>query len=223
MPTAEDMVKFTLRGHIQGTQSWSFSLWMRATLTTVPMQQSTLDSYSNSFKTFIGTWCTGVNTLIWGSGTVADTIQVQYFPALAVHASLASPQSLTTASTGTGSALLPAYVACAVSLRSSDPSRGGKGRFFVPVTLATATSSSANQFSTAMTTAMSTTTKTLIDSMNAQSPPSGVSGHRVAVRSISKGHALDVVRIVTDSLPDVQHRRSDKLLAASVVAAVPAP
>lgn len=220
MSVAEDMVRFQLKGHIQGTQSWSLSLWMQVTLSTTPMSQSTLDAYSNTFKTFASTFCTAIASTAWGSGTQADSIEASYIPALQNNPAKVSPQAMTPV-TGSGSALLPAYCACVTSFRSSDPSRGGRGRAYLPVTLATLSSSSLNQYSSAGITTINGAWLTMINSINAQTLPTGVTAQRVAVRSSSKGHALPIVRIITDSLPDVQHRRTDKLLATTSATGVP--
>lgn len=221
MPTAQPMIRLQLKGHIQSFQTWSISLWMRLVQPTDLISQATLDNVSGNWSTYAQTFASSIQTSCWGSGTQCDSIEASWYGTHTDRPSLVSLRSFVAIS-GTGSALMPAYVAMVTSLRSSNPSRAGRGRFYLPVTLATACSSSANQFGSGATGVVNGAAKTLIDSLNAMTTPAEITSHRVAVRSASSNAALDVVRIVTDSVPDHQSRRGNKFLASSVYAAVPA-
>jgi len=220
MATTEPMVRLQIKGHIQGNQTWSTSLWLRLTQTTDFISQATLDNITGNASTFAQTMCTSLSTVLWGSGTQADSLEGSWYGGHGDKPSLVSFKTWTPIA-GVGSALMPAYVSAVTSFRSSSPSRSGRGRSYMPATLATACSSSANQFSSGAVTNVNAAWLGFINSLNAMTTPAEVTAHRVAIRSSSTNHALDVVRIVTDSLPDVQHRRADKLLASSVVAAIP--
>ena len=218
MPIGDHMIRTTLGGHIQGTQTWSCSFWMRISPTTDFLSSAGFNTFIGTLLPYCNTWASSMLSPCWASGTQYDTVHWAYYAA-SVHTPNLVAVSNPTPVVGTGTSFLPAFTAVVASLRSTLPGRGGRGRCYVPLTQATALSGAANQITSGTLTNISNGWKTLLNAFNAASAPAEITSHRVAIRSMSTGAAQDVATVIVDSMPDHQSRRQDKLVPSSAVSA----
>jgi hypothetical protein len=86
---------------------------------------------------------------------------------------------------------------------------------YVPVTASAL--AGGHQFSAADCNSIGPATATFLTAVNALDWSSfGVPAHEVEIRSLRTGHGYKVVKVVADSIVDIQHRRSDKLVASTI-------
>lgn len=209
------LVKFTLSGTIGTTgQTWSTSFWVYTGIGT-PCTQALLDSYATAVRTPAATFIAAIRGF-W-SPTVSYTglKATHYLANSAVPDFVSSPA--VTLQSGATLARLPGYCAFVASLRSTSPTRSGRGRMYLPVNFLTVTAD--GEIALADVTQMTNASAALFTAVNALAPGFDSLAGLVVVASFTKGTTLPVTRVVGDSKLDVQHRRTNKLGVDSVVSA----
>ena len=206
-----------MRGKIATSQSWSTSLWVVAFPTVgAGFTQAQLNVLATDVDALAVT-CFAT----FASSVSADTSFIETgvyaYPtgsAVSTQVALSPPRA---ASVGTGAGLLPVQTSCVVSLRTATSSRSGRGRNYLPFTGATLTG--AHQFGTTAINNASLAYQAYLQALNAYtSGPANVTSLVAIVASRTTGAHPAITHITDHSDPDVQRRRSDKLLATSQVA-----
>lgn len=112
--------------------------------------------------------------------------------------------SFATAGAGATTAQLPLQTCMVMTLRTANSGRSYRGRMYLPAT-GGIMASSAHQFGTSTTTAISTALANFFNAINTSS----ISGS-VCVWSPTRGVMTDVTQITCDQRPDIQRRRANK-------------
>lgn len=213
--TGQAMFRIVIHGTMSGSQTWSTGFFIAlgaATATPTPAQCATIAGAADSAAQ---TWW---NTL--------KGYQAPYCSYVGVRAYGYAAGSSTSSSTGESAASSPVagvgthpnvpYVSLVVSLRTAVSSRSTRGRMYVPLTDGTyydgdgqATTSATSQFNSATRTMLNAVLTAAVAAF-----PSASS--EIVVASFTDSKVTPVTQLRVDSLPDVQHRRVDKVGATSV-------
>lgn len=210
--TSSARLKVVLGGHIATAQTWSVGINIAVATITDPTQGE-LDAVRVQLETAAGVWATAIKSY-WAADTQYDNISVYHYPSGAIHALRVSKNVVTTVA-GNGTPPLPSVASAVQSLRTSVPGRTGRGRLYVPLTAQALGTN--HQLTTGQCSGLSNATASMLTAWNAlafANPP--FTSHAVCVASFSTAACPPVTRVVVDSVVDIQHRRSDKLLASSV-------
>lgn len=215
-PLSVDLVKVIVSGSI-GTsgQTWSSGFHISVGGGPAP-DQADLDSYLTNLQTPIETWITNIKTL-WGTNTLYSGLKALYIPSGSLKATLVSVATVSATGGGTA-AKLPGFCSLVASLRSSNPSRTGRGRMYLPANLITVSTDGEATNANAQTVANNTAI--MMTAVNAIDPGFSAGAGVCTVASFASGGNFPIARIVCDTKIDVQHRRTDKLGADSTVTAV---
>lgn len=168
-----------------------------------------------------------IASAIFGSEVQLDTIKV--YPvasptgetAAAVPYTQGSPITLTytgTRPSGTGTAQVPAQIACVASLRTSQVGPRGRGRIFLPPFPVAALT--AGTILSATATTIATSVKTMLE---ASKIPYGTAANVQVAPVITGGFYTDyamITAVKVDTIPDTQRRRRKKLVGTVQTVAV---
>jgi hypothetical protein len=205
--------KIVPSGLINNVQTWSTGIWIVPVPTVGTFIQSNLDSCVAAFNGFFATWWTAVKPFA-SVNTDWRRTTLYYYSAGSTTATGVSVSTASGTVVGTGAAFNPVQTSIVHSLRSAVPNRSGRGRMYVPGTGAGLVTP--HQWSLAQTLTQANATKALITSLNAfTSVPGNVTAATVQVISFTHGQNALVTSLVVDSDPDIQRRRSDKILPSS--------
>lgn len=219
--TGTVMVKVVLYGSMSSAQSWSTGFYVACPGLTTPPSATQLNDIAGAAEAAAASWWTalhayqapycsldGVRCYSYASGSNTSTAVGEY-PAAA-------------GTDGLGSHPIPPYVSLVVSLRTAISSRSTRGRMYVPLTdggyfdgSGQATSSLCNALRVATTNLMNA----VVGDVN--STLTGATAE-VVVASFTDAKVTPVTQLIVDSLPDVQHRRTDKV-GADYVSSGPYP
>lgn len=210
-------VRFVFSGHMRGgTQSWSTGIFAKvSTPPTLAQLQTDVNGLGAAFDAEM--LVTGSNIAVsWDAGTRINDHIMYYYPAnspvatlVAVHAAANNP--------GSSTGYLPAQVAIVASLRTAMAGRKGRGRMYWPCVAAPL--SSAGLLSATVTDNVCAFTRYVADQLS-NLTWSGAAGQAVVAGAWPSG--VPITSVVVDNKPDIQRRRSDKILAtASSVLSVP--
>lgn len=212
--TGSIMIKIVLHGTMLGSQTWSTGFFLAIPAATAVPSAADCTAAAAAANAAALTW--------WGSIKSQEAPYCSYVGARAyAYAAGSSTSSATGEATsgspvpGTnGSANVP-YVSLVASLRTATSSRSTRGRMYVPYTGGNVIDTN-GQATTFQTTAWANAIHDLLATTVEQvavglSQPST----ELVVASFTDGKVTPVTQIRVDSLPDVQHRRTDKLGAAN--------
>lgn len=207
MPVFEDTVKFVSKGTIGSTgQSWSCGFTVNVGAGT-PVTQALLDTYAASVHTPVDTFWNAISAF-WSSTVIYKQLLAYFYPGGSASPSFVSAPTVSGA-VGSGAANLPGFCSLVASLRSTTPTRSGRGRMYLPINKESVTTD--GEASSAHVTLASVQTATLITAVNGIAPGfSSLSGD-VAVASAAQNQCYNIAKVIVDSKIDVQHRRTDKL------------
>ena len=200
MPVLGQWQRFVIKGTGVGSEIWQTGFSTVAT--SAIASQSDLQAQLDLVVPFVSSWWTTLKPNVFSSYALTEVDAYQYeggstnaeFQAAHALAAVAG----TKVSTGS-----PVDTATVVSLRTILPGRRGRGRMYIPNH--NGTQPADGQFLPATSQAYGTATKTLFDSITGGT----LLGPVVVSRT---GLLYNVVTsLVTDSKPDVQRRRVDRL------------
>lgn len=205
-------VRLSFGGVLPGSEIWQCSLRLDAQVGGVPTQAD-LDSWASAARAQVAAYLGGTTTkAALGNGVVANFVKAYYIPANSTVSSKVSDGGTYTVN-GSGTVGSPNQVAVVVSLRSSNPGRHGRGRYYLPA-LALAYSS-AGTFSGPTATGLATEAATFISNLNAIA----LEDWTVMAGTIP---GLYATQVVVDNVADTQRRRRNGVLATTkAVQAVP--
>lgn len=192
--------RFVIKGTGIGAEIWQtgFSTVSTSSITTQAALQAQLDLV----VPFVQTWWTALKPNVFSSYAMTEVDAYQYEGAStnaefqAAHALTAAPG--TKVSTGS-----PVDTATVVSLRTVLPGRRGRGRMYIPNH--NGTQPADGQFLAATSQAYGTATKAMLNSITG-----GTTLGPVVVSRTGLIYNV-VTSLVTDSKPDVQRRRVDRM------------
>lgn len=206
-------IRAVLGGNISSSQSWSTSI------NVVDEQGGNLTANQGFLDTWVNNRVVNVRDW-WVAGGAGNSVQnmnptlvtlsflrAYLIPANSDQASLLSEANFGTTLAGNGVSVHPAQTAMVVSTRSPVPGRSGRGRMYLPAIAADLGNNL--RFSQTRITGVATATAALIGAFGSSSYQD------VRLRAVvaSTAGARPIVRVEADDDPDVQRRRSDKILA----------
>lgn len=206
MPYSQDIGRFLLNGTSGATEVWTTTFHVRWT-TDIFWSQATLDSLTASIKGLFDTAWTTLKTFATGDMKFTECRGYVYEIGSSV-ADWVSLSSVATPQVGTSSIAHPLQCGIVQSLRSSAPTRSGRGRMYLPLN-GIPMSVNGNYNSTNVT-SIATTMKTFYQGVNAIAV--GAATTKLVVASATQSQVRDVLTVVTDTRPDVQRRRANKVI-----------
>jgi len=144
---------------------------------------------------------------LYDNGTVVDGVKVDELDNLGKNVSQ-SVAALALAGTGVAEALPPQVAVC-VSLRTVLPTRGGRGRFFLPAPIVSVLNS--QLLSSSARAIVLAAAGAALDHMN------GLSGFDIAVYHRDLKTATSVIRIDVGNVLDTQRRRRNHLVESRIL------
>lgn len=219
MPYQTETVRLSIQGVVTGAGGWSTGLSVPVVLSGGSWGLNQIQGVSDALQGLAATWWTSIKALNLGQLSYTGVKVYVFHPgtskAYAAAVSPVAPVAGTGAAQGGG-----LFTSLCVSLLSDTVGRSARGRIYIPFTVAC----SGGQFTSGNLTTANTATKALIDSINAADWTSfNVTSKRVSVASLTKGLNYTITRLRCDSVPDTQHRRTDKLIATNTATATVAP
>lgn len=222
MAIAAATIKIVINGRIRSVQDWSTSVWLLPTVTADFLTQANLNIICGAVEPLVNTWWTALKTYVQANVDYRGISAYLYNPG-STKADLVAQTVRTPVVGGGGGPTLPAYCSLVASYRTSLPGRSGRGRSYFPLTSA-ALGSGDLQAPAATAQAVSNAYAAMLTSINSANPTgSGTTKLECVVASFTKGLATPITGIVTDTVPDTQHRREDKLGATAVTSAIVTP
>lgn len=200
-------IKVDIVGTRVGAEEWNTGFWVTAPS---PTTQLDLDTWLTGVQGFVNTWWAAVLSRA-SAGTAPSAVRARWYEGGDLTATLSAERPLTT-TPGSSGTTHPYQVSVVASLRTSVPSRTTRGRMYLP--LDGTLMSTGGQYAAAAITAVNTPTATLLTSVNGTTI--GGLPTTVVVASHVTGLVQYVTRVVMDTIPDIQRRRANALLAASV-------
>lgn len=213
--TGQAMFRIVLHGNMGSAQTWSTGFFLAlgaATATPTPAQCATIAgaadsaarSWWNSIHAYEAPYCEYVGARAYGYAATSSTSSSNGeaaggdpLPGLGTHPNVP-------------------YVSLVVSLRTAISSRSTRGRMYVPLTDGTYFDDQ-GQATTSACSAFNTATRTMLNAvLTAAVAAFPSASSEVVVASFTDGKVTPVTQLRVDSLPDVQHRRVDKIGASSV-------
>lgn len=203
-----DSLRVVFSGFVVTGQSWSCSLWFR-TIAAGLMTQTELNTANGDLgDAAVGSWATLASAL-WPSSTTLTKCTTYVYPNNTVTASkVSTPHTL--AAAGSTTTTMPPQCAVVASLRSEVPGRSGRGRIYIPYTLAGLASD--GQIASTKVDNVANAVAAMIGDMNALSLPGGLTPV-CCVASFTKQEQPTVVSVVVDSIVDTQRRREGSMVA----------
>lgn len=213
MGSQMSMINLRMSGTNAGGEEWTTGVWL-GTLTPVAFSEAGLVNYEalvephcttlwNALRTYASTgtaWqSVSLYAYIGGSDTAAAVYHKEFTP---IAGSAASGQH-------------PDQVCLVCSLRSSSPTRQGRGRMYLPLTALPLTAGT-SQVTSAATGAIAGAMQTFLNSLAGTEYDEQATLHPI-VYSRSQSLARDIVSVVVNSVPDIQRRRANQLVPLSTV------
>lgn len=204
MPALGAYQRIVIKGVGPGSEIWQTSF--ATVVTSAITDQPGLQAYLNTVVPFIATWWTAVKANCYAVYKWTDVLAYQYqsgntsaqFQAEAVQTPVAGTLA---------SAASPIDTACVVSLRTAVPGRRTRGRMYVPCHASVQPAD--GNWAAAVPNALGTATKAMFNSITG-----GTIGGPVVVSRTGNTYQV-VTGLVTDSKPDVQRRRENRLAAST--------
>jgi len=212
MSIAVDHVKAVIYGTRDGGEEWTSQFAIGFDADVFPSQAGIQDVADDVYTAFATAWTTLKGFA--DASTKFVGVRAYFYPAGQATPDFTADHSAA-AVVGTASAANnhPYQVAIVCSLRSQSPSRSGRGRMYLPLSAIPMTVQ--GQYSSAHPGSIGSTMKTFFDAVNAGAILAGAS-YVVSVASQSTASLKTVTSIVTDSVPDIQRRRANKLTPSTV-------
>lgn len=205
-------IRLVFGGTITSSQTWSTSVTVCSSDgSSLSVNQGYLDTWTQNRVVNIRDWWTTVTSTrsiasFNAAGTTLSYAKAYLIPANSDQAVLQSVPTFGTTLAGTSGVPLPAQTCMVASLRSSVPGRSGRGRMYVP---ATGAPLGANfRFAANDTLASATSTAALIGAVGASKYQDA---DLDAIVASTAGRRV-ILSVQVDDDPDIQRRRSDKLL-----------
>lgn len=205
--------RLVFHGLLDAVQTWSCSFWVAAGVGPGQPSQADLDAYAHQVNVATQPGWIGVAQSIWSGQVGMGGLTVYRYEVGTTKSSMVSKTDPITVA-GQGASALPPYCSMVASLRTGTPGRSGRGRVYLPFTLPGSLEPS-GQLAATQTTNLAGEVTDIINEINGVRsgtvlPNAGV----VSVASFTKGVCYPVTEVVVNSVPDVQHRRTDQLIAA---------
>lgn len=201
-------IRLTWGGSLPAGDVWQCGLTVGVLASPDNTTQATMQSVANQFQARVATYMTGsgAGTLLSTGGSVTR-VRAYHVPASSNAADLVAAATFT-AYNGIGSgATLPNQCALVVSLRSTNPGRKGRGRFYLPALNPSVVNGRMNTPTPAT---VASATKTFLDGVNAD-----LATLSAGYRLIAGTSTLPITTIVVDDIIDTQRRRRNKVIAVN--------
>lgn len=192
--------KISWSGIIQGVQTWSTGCDVSHSLDTDEKMEDFLIATAGLLVTW---WEESIKQINFTSTTLV-TCRGYFYEAGATSATLQGEAPLVGTHVGFSGTSGYARNAMVVSKRSTHPGASGRGRMYVP---ATGAFTDLLQYQAVDTNRVNLGTATLLNGMNAIPVTDSVGTCVIAGQSSVR----KIVRLTTDTLPDTQRRREDKI------------
>lgn len=203
----EGLIRLVASGSIGGSQTWSTTLWL-ATGDGVPgPTQAQLDAVVTTAEAATRTWANIVKNSNCAQWSYNKLDGYYYLPNTKV-AAMQSEKVSASPIVGTGTAV-PFVTSVVASLRTGVAGRSGRGRIYIPATGIALNDH--GQLSDTLCAQLAAGTVELIHSYNSITIPFDSLSGKVVVASFTKNVGELVTRVIVNSMPDVQHRRTNKL------------
>lgn len=213
MALTSDYLKLVIYGTFSAGDIWQTGFHIRTTLSSGSWALSDLTNANESMAPAVSAWWTAMKAFN-GSSTAQAGHKVYAYAQSGGNAYSSADHVLGAPVVGTGSTFLPPFCSAVQSLRSSGAGSSSRGRMYAPAQGIALQGT--GQMSSANATSMATATAALITAINALDWTAlGSTSHRVTVlsRATSTFHDVSVVKV--DTNVDVQHRRTNRIPAAS--------
>lgn len=212
-PFTFQVLKLVIAGHIGSTQTWSTGVYIIHSQTDEPPSPVDLGFALSAYESPVAAWANAFAP-IWAQDTQYDKMDLYAYSPDSGRAHSQS-QLTPTAIVGMSGQNHPGQVSLVQSLRTNLAGASHRGRMYAP---ATGVSLQANlQLTQTQCNDLAGATGSLLTAIN----QTNLAGHGltatacvIASRTTQTYTAID--EVVTDSRPDIQRRRADKLLPAFV-------
>lgn len=201
------LIRLVASGNIGAGQTWSTGIYLDTGVGTGGPTQAQLDAVCASAQTATRTWADtwkAFNCPLWQY----THLNAYYYEPNTLRAAMQSTVTATTPVTGTGNAI-PLFTSIVASLRTATPGRSGRGRIYIPTTGVGLDTN--GQLTTALCGILANSTRDLIRAYNSIAIPFDALSGACVVASFSKNAGRPITSVHVNSMPDVQHRRIDKL------------
>lgn len=201
MPALGIYQRVVIKGQTFTSEIWQTGFYVIDT--TPPPDQATLQALCNTLEPLVNTWWTSIKANLPAGFTYTGISMYQYVDPSTIAQFQA--QTLRAAVAGTSAVgQSPIDTACVVSLRSSLPGRSGRNRMYVPCTAAV--NQATGMWDSTVPDGIGTATKALMTACAGAPNALPV----VVSRTLHQYHPLSGLN--TDSKPDVQRRRENRLV-----------
>lgn len=200
------LVKLVHEGALAQGEQFAWGLWLKPATGALPTLDATQTWLNGVATRLIATECnsstSGAFTSLIAEDSSYSTVRGYIYPAGADVAS--GVVEATVNKSGTGAAELPDQCSLVASLRSTVPSRSGRGRVYLP---ANGVGLAVHQMFSTDLGNLATVMKNYLDFLNT----SAIAGDEldVVVRSVTQGVVRLVHQVVIDSRLDIQRRRAN--------------
>lgn len=212
-------IRVVMQGRIDTSQTWSVSIWNQVVTTVgTGFTQAQLNTLAADMDTIAQTCFSTYASSVHPDTDFRQT-SVYHYPATVLNSTQVAVSPARAAAVGTGTGNLPVQCSCVVSLHTGTSGRSGRGRNYLPFTGAILTTH--HQFNTTPITNAAIAYQAMLQSfLSYTSGGSNVASLIPSVASHVTGLMYPITQVTVDSDPDVQRRRSDKILASTQVARV---
>jgi hypothetical protein len=211
MPFTIPVLKMTFGGSLPGNEIWQCGLWISPT--SLPATQAQLQSASDALIPAVTAFFNSTSvTPLEAQGMTVNNLSLYRYPAGATKSDLVAHSIISLPGVST-SPKLPNQCALVTTLRTVNPGRNGRGRFYFPIP--GGVPSAAGQLVASTVTNFASAVETFIQTINGGPAPS-------PQRVVGGTSGFAVTAISVDSIVDTQRRRRNKLIA-STTATVPVP
>lgn len=208
---AYDRMKVVVYGDMITVQSWSFGLDF--TFLASGATQAQLQAWTDAARAALTTWAAASNSFQTNNPSDVRILGIKgyIYHAGTSAAAFQSLSNLVTPLAGGSVSITASQISIVQSKQTGTPGRHYRGRMYVPLTGVAMTTG--HKIPSGICTGQSTATRALINAWNAIA----LAGNSVqAIVASRTPLPLPIRQISTDNDPDVQRRRSDKLLPSFV-------
>lgn len=208
------LIKVVIRGTLVSVQDWSTAFWIGLDGGSAPTT-STSASIADAIEAKVATMIGQLTGHIWSTETHYTGISIYYYPPDTLTAEWTADNS-DGAAAGTLTSYEPTFLAQVVSLLSPFSGASNRGRMYVPFTANGIGSD--GEWGSADITYAGANVASMMTAINALDlTTDGITGQACVVVSRTRAWTKPITQTRTDSIPDVQRRRKDKLGPTHVV------
>jgi hypothetical protein len=202
-----------MNGQIGSAQSWSSGVYCTYTLTTAAPTKAFLEAVGSAVNDAVVNYWDSAPRTIASAATLLTGWSMYGYGGSSTTAVAENSYTFGTAIPGTGTGAVPTLTSMVQSLRTNSSGRSYRGRMYMPATGAGI--SGDGHFDNTHCQNMATATAAYLVALGSAISAGPGGGDSVAVvASFTKSLVTPITQVLVDNIPDVQHRREDKLGAS---------